>query len=762
MIVTTQERTILRELASQVAEIAALPVQQETIALWKALNALKPVRPMVMIDQVCWHEMNVDDELTLRTESPFCRDLETHLRRTLYGWKHMRVDMVVEPVISIPKVIRNTGFGIEIVEREGGSSIPTTTSSGISIWTSSRPTRTCEKIRRPDAGARRSRRPPRRRGRARDLRRHARVCGCKGCCPCFAPWDVIAQWRGAQNVLFDLVDRPEFMHRIMSRLTDAYLAMLDQLEEQGLLGYGQATIHCSGAYTDELPAPGFDPHRPRARDLWTSGMAQIFSAVSPAMHQEFELDYAVRWYERFGLVYYGCCEPLHSKMEIIKRIPHVRKVSMSPWVDVDKGAERIGEDLVFSRKPNPAFLAGPTWDPRYRAAGPAGYAGAMRSPRLSRRVHPQGYQHGALSAAAAVGMGRRRHARREAIEKHTMNMAVRSKVGLAALCAAWFQQVGLQGEGSEAAKTLAGDYRRMVEFLGECFGQVVAPGIISTVSEAKRAAESFRAEQVDALLLVHIMWSEDQPLLALLDGCQHLPILLWNYHPLGFLPDKLTVNDLFRCSGTVGMLQGSAPLQRLGLTFQFFTGAPGDPALRAILAQYDVALRLRREFRGLRAGRVAGRCEVMTGTYVDEGTLQRSLGVTLVEISAHEYAEACAGVDGARVEAFYADQVARFPVLGVSEESLRLACRNTLALDDLVLRHNLGAVAIQNLGSRVAQVGGDSARACAHPSAPDAVWPMPWRAISTRRLGSWPACVRAGGLACIPRSLPLTRRPIRC
>ena len=303
-------------------------------------------------------------------------------------------------------------------------------------------------------------------------------------------------------------------------------------------------------------------------------------------------------------------------------------------------------------------------------------------------------------------MGRRRHARREAIEKHTMNMAMRSKVGLAALCAAWFQQVGLQGEGSEMAKTLADDYRRMVEFLGECFGQVVAPGIISTVSEAKRAAEFFRAEQVDALLLVHIMWSEDQPLLALLDGCQHLPILLWNYHPLGFLPDKLTVNDLFRCSGTVGMLQGSAPLQRLGLTFQLFTGAPGDPALRAILAQYDVALRLRREFRGLRAARVAGRCEVMTGTYVDEGTLQRSLGVTLVEISAHEYAEACAGVDGARVDAFYADQVARFPVLGVSEESLRLACRNTLALDDLVLRHNLGAVAIQDLDPELHRLAG--------------------------------------------------------
>jgi hypothetical protein len=36
---------------------------------------------------------------------------------------------------------------------------------------------------------------------------------------------------------------------------------------------------------------------------------------------------------------------------------------MSPWVDVEKGAERIGRDFVFSRKPSPALLVGETWEP---------------------------------------------------------------------------------------------------------------------------------------------------------------------------------------------------------------------------------------------------------------------------------------------------------------------------------------------------------------------------------------------------------------
>jgi len=81
------------------------------------------------------------------------------------------------------------------------------------------------------------------------------------------------------------------------------------------------------------------------------------------MHQEFWLDYASRWFSRFGLGYYGCCEPLDGKIDIIRGVPNVRKISMSPWVDEERGAERIGRDFVFSRKPNPAFLARHPWDP---------------------------------------------------------------------------------------------------------------------------------------------------------------------------------------------------------------------------------------------------------------------------------------------------------------------------------------------------------------------------------------------------------------
>ena len=49
-------------------------------------------------------------------------------------------------------------------------------------------------------------------------------------------------------------------------------------------------------------------------------------------------------------------------MDEVRRIPNVRKVSMSPWVNEARGAEAIGRDYVYSRKPNPAFLAYDTFD----------------------------------------------------------------------------------------------------------------------------------------------------------------------------------------------------------------------------------------------------------------------------------------------------------------------------------------------------------------------------------------------------------------
>ncbi len=355
MSVSKTDKSILQELGKQTAEIAALPVQEEKIRLWKSLNGLKAERPMVLIDQIPWHEMDIDDELTIKCEDEFCRNIEERMRRTLYKWKHMPVDMVVEPYIDIPITLINADLGMQrkenvsVLDEKNGV-------VGHYYLDQLQNEKDLQKIRIPD---------PRKDEEAtqRDEERAHEIFDgildvrMNGMEPCFALWDRLVELHGVEQSIIDLIDRPGFIHKMLRRATDAMKLLVDRLEERGLLCIPQSYIHCTGAFSDDLPAEGYNPDSPRAKDLWVMGMAQIFSTVSPAMHKEFEIDYAAEFYAKFGMVYYGCCEPLHHKIDIIRSLPGVRKISMSPWVDQEAGAEAISGDYVFSRKPSPAMIA---------------------------------------------------------------------------------------------------------------------------------------------------------------------------------------------------------------------------------------------------------------------------------------------------------------------------------------------------------------------------------------------------------------------
>jgi hypothetical protein len=349
------DRAILRELAGKVAEIAHEPVQEERKRLWRQLNGLRPERPLVLIDQVCWHEMDVDGELALRCEDAECRAYETHLRRTLYQCRHFPVDRVVEPRLRVPMAVKISDLGPSIREQVAVTDPdnPVVSHAYVNQFESDED---LEKIRMPtvrhDAVE-----TARRLEKAHELFDGVLEVTAYGVDPYLSVWDPISMWMGAENALLALAERPDFMRALAARMVSAYHALLDQLEHQHLLCDGQPLIHCTGAWTDDLPAPGFDPRKPRTRDLWMFGLAQMFASASPEMFEEFEINLCLPIFERFGLVYYGCCDPLDRNMAAVKRIPNVRKVSMSPWADEERGAREIGSEYVFSRKPNPALLA---------------------------------------------------------------------------------------------------------------------------------------------------------------------------------------------------------------------------------------------------------------------------------------------------------------------------------------------------------------------------------------------------------------------
>jgi hypothetical protein len=76
------------------------------------------------------------------------------------------------------------------------------------------------------------------------------------------------------------------------------------------------------------------------------------------MHRDFAMRYERELLEPFGLTGYGCCEDLSRKLADVLALPHMRRISISPFADVDVSAERLGGRAIFSWKPQPAHLAG--------------------------------------------------------------------------------------------------------------------------------------------------------------------------------------------------------------------------------------------------------------------------------------------------------------------------------------------------------------------------------------------------------------------
>ncbi|MFH1377611.1 MAG: hypothetical protein ABIH86_02535 [Planctomycetota bacterium] len=352
---TNKDKSVIRALASEIADNAALPINEDKRRLWRKLNAKQADRPMVMIDQVCWNEMNTNGDLTLQTEDAECRRYEDFFRKTLYQWRHFPVDMVIEPFIRVPMAIQNTGFGIGVHE-ETTTFDPENSVISHKYENQFKTDEDLDKIKTPVVSNDQTE-TDRRLSVAHELFDGIIEVRPWGADPYLSIWDPVSTWMGVQDALFTIVDRPDYMREIARRMTDGYLSLLDQLESQGLLAGPQSLIHCTGAWTDELPAPGYNPLKPRTKDMWMFGLAQMFSSVSPKMFKTFEIDFTSRICERFGLVYYGCCDPLDGKMKEVRLLPNVRKISMSPWANETRGAERIGRDYVFSRKPNPAHVA---------------------------------------------------------------------------------------------------------------------------------------------------------------------------------------------------------------------------------------------------------------------------------------------------------------------------------------------------------------------------------------------------------------------
>jgi len=354
---STQDRQVLRGLAAQVAELAARPVEQEKRALWYRHNALEPTRPLIFCDpENSWNE--IIPPAQLECEGELARGWEVTLRKEIFWGAEMCDDRVIEPYFNVPHVYTESDWGMHET-RTGGQD------GGSYVWDA--PLKSyadLDRLHFPQIAV-----DDEATDRVLDLARETLGDLLTVRLKTTWWWSVGMTWllirlRGLAQIMYDMFDHPDGLHRLMAFLRDGHQARLDSLEQNGLLSLNNDGSYVgSGGFgwTHELPQPDFDGHV-RTRDLWALAESQETVGISPHMFAEFVFPYQLPLLERFGLSCYGCCEPLDKRWPIVEQIPNLRRVSVSPWSERAQMAERLGSRYVYSMKPSPTDLAMDTFD----------------------------------------------------------------------------------------------------------------------------------------------------------------------------------------------------------------------------------------------------------------------------------------------------------------------------------------------------------------------------------------------------------------
>lgn len=374
---SAKDRRIVRDLAARWAELAASPAMAERKRGWRSLHDLRPERPMILIETQTIDGFVPEDELVC--SGPMLRVIERILRDHVRHAEEVGDDVVLEPYYRIGWDLVYSEWGVDVVQEPAAVSegeIPLGYTFNFPIREPGDVSLLKTRTFAVDRAATYRRKQlfddtfgdllPIRLGNYDHFRELHGIETFLGNYFLGLAWQIY-RFVGNDGLLYWLVDSPDTIRWLMEYLTSDRERMFEFLEREGLIVPNTDTQMAGPrayGYVSDLPGPD-TPGPLSLKDVWCWAESQESTMVSPAMYQEFFLPYLARLSNRFGHVYYGCCEPVHDRLEaIIAAMPNLRSVSVSTWSDFHAVAEMLGRRYVYSRKPNPVPISGkePNWE----------------------------------------------------------------------------------------------------------------------------------------------------------------------------------------------------------------------------------------------------------------------------------------------------------------------------------------------------------------------------------------------------------------
>lgn len=355
-----EEREYLRSLARKQVEYAANPEMFERKKLWYKHNSLSGERPLIVMEMDSFEQEMFPK---FRCITPIAIEVEKSLLRHIINYEMIGDDKVVPDYYSMDWEISIDEFGLDLnkqfAENYQGESLGYRYEHPIKIIQND-----IKKL-KPAIFFQVNRKLTKKKLEIlqdiigdilpikienQHLRWH------------FTPSEKVVRLMGLQQMMYSLFDEPDQMHNLYSFIKENTLSFAKWMENEGLLTLNNANHFIgSGSYgfTNELPKDNNKQNQKIGlKDLWGNLNSQETVGISAKMYREFIFPYYYDLAEQFGLVYYGCCEPVHSIWNCcISQLPNLRKVSISAWSNEKFMGEALSNSsIIYSRKPSPNFI----------------------------------------------------------------------------------------------------------------------------------------------------------------------------------------------------------------------------------------------------------------------------------------------------------------------------------------------------------------------------------------------------------------------